>query len=123
MSDRLENRDCQAVDHLYETGLVVTSECSLPVRWVRPSIRVVPLHIIFGSESYREGVDINTAQFYDRLRKSTVPPTTSGPSPGQYLEALHEVEGRAVLMLTPDRRLSVTYESAVLAARLYAEEG
>ena len=33
-----------------------------------PNWRVVPLYVLFGDESYRDGVDLTAAEFYERLR-------------------------------------------------------
>lgn len=50
-------------------------------------VTIVPLRVIFGNEAYREGVDITTEEFYERLVKSRQLPTTSAPSVGDFQEA------------------------------------
>ena len=45
-------------------------------------VSVVPLSVIFGDETYKEGVQIGHDLFYDKLVRSKVLPTTSAPSPG-----------------------------------------
>jgi DegV family protein with EDD domain len=84
---------------------------------------VVLLRIVFGDEVLRDGVDITAESFYARLESGEVP-TTSTPSPGEYLEALRDCEAQSdIVCLTIPRTLSAMHESATLAARLLAESG
>jgi len=104
------------------TGLVVAAESCLPPDLMSPAVRVLPLHIIFDQRSFRDGVDITTDRFYELLRTSPTMPTTSIPSPAEYLEAIRNVDGDAVLVLTTHERLSGMFGAAALAARLYRDE-
>lgn len=45
------------------------------------SIEIIPLNVIFGNETYAEGVDITMEQFYEKLASVKQLPTTSQPSP------------------------------------------
>jgi len=60
-------------------------------------VTIVPLQVIFGNEAYREGVDITTEEFYERLVRSRQLPTTSAPSVGDFQEVyerlLREADG------------------------------
>lgn len=77
-------------------------------------ITVVPLHVRFGDEVYRDGVDITTERFYDELVHSEVLPTTSVPSPGDFVEAYDKVaeETDEILVVVISSKLSGTYEVA-----------
>ena len=81
-------------------------------------IEVVPLTLRFGSQSYRDGVDISKEDFYAKLREATEMPTTSVPSPGQFVETYRRAveAGRRVLSVHLSGALSGTYNSALLAA-------
>ena len=57
----------------------------LPETVARYDIRVVPLKVIFGNESFAEGVDITNEEFYQRLTKSKALPTTSQPSVSDFI--------------------------------------
>ncbi len=46
------------------------------------SITVVPLYVHFGTEVFREGLDIQLPEFLSRLKASPQLPTTSQPSAG-----------------------------------------
>lgn len=84
---------------------------------------VIPLRIVFGDEVLLDGVDIRGESFYARLESGEVP-TTSTPSPGEYLEALRDCDAQSdIVCLTIPRSLSAMHESATLAARLLAENG
>lgn len=84
-------------------------------------VRVVPLRIVFGDRVYHDGVDMTPDEFYARLAAGETP-TTSTPSPGEYLEAFRAAESDHVVCLTIPASLSAMHESATLAARLLAEE-
>jgi DegV family protein with EDD domain len=80
-------------------------------------IRVVPLHVSFGDEHFTETVDLTNVQFYQRLRAGGKP-TTSQPSPGEFLEAYTELakEADAVISVHASAKLSGTFQSATIAA-------
>jgi DegV family protein with EDD domain len=79
---------------------------------------VVPLTFSFGpEETYTDKVDLSNAEFYEKLSKSPVPPTTSQPSAGDFVSAYESLSAYDdVLVLTLSRKFSGTYESAVSAA-------
>jgi fatty acid kinase fatty acid binding subunit len=82
-----------------------------------PNWRVVPLYVLFGDESFRDYVDLGPEQFYAKLRSSPVTPTTSQPTPGDFLstyEGLAQYE--RVFSLHIGSTWSGTYEGAVAAA-------
>ena len=68
-------------------AVVTDSTADLPGDWrERYDIEVVPLKVIFGEETFRDGVDMNNKEFFARLATSTKLPTTSAPSPGEFAE-------------------------------------
>jgi DegV family protein with EDD domain len=67
--------------------IVTDSTCDLPPEVIAElKIAVVPLYVNFGSESYRDGVDLTRDQFYARLPGSHPPPTTSAPGTDAFVE-------------------------------------
>ncbi|MBA7662748.1 Protein DegV [subsurface metagenome] len=78
-------------------------------------ITVVPLHVRFGTEVYRDGVDLTAEQFYDRLVHSKTLPVTSVPSPGSFAEAYDKLaeETDEILAIIVSAKLSGTYEVAL----------
>ena len=99
--------------------IVTDSTCDIARATVeRLGITVVPAYVLFGEESFRQGVDINPTQFYQRLTSSPQFPGTSQPTPGDFTEKLEPLvaEGHQVLCITIPRQLSGTYNSAAQAA-------
>jgi DegV family protein with EDD domain len=48
-------------------------------------IRIVPLVVSFGADTYRAGVDLTTAQFWERMTAPDAPfPKTAASSPGEF---------------------------------------
>jgi fatty acid kinase fatty acid binding subunit len=100
------------------TAIVLDSTADFPEAGTRfPNWRVVPLYVRFGAESYRDYVDIEPAEFYARLRTAEELPTTSQPTPADFLAAYDELaEYDRVLSLHLSRKLSGTFQSAGNAA-------
>ena len=99
--------------------IVTDSTCDISRDTVeRFEISVVPAYVMFGEQSYRQGIDINPTQFYARLQSSAQLPSTSQPTPGDFTEQLQPLvsEGHQVICITVARQLSGTYNSAVQAA-------
>lgn len=50
------------------------------------NIHIVPMPVIIDGKTYREGVDLTTDQFYDKLRTSDSFPSTSQPAVGELVQ-------------------------------------
>jgi len=100
------------------TAIVLDSTADFPEAPERfPNWRVVPLYVLFGDESYRDYVDLSPEQFYARLRSSPELPTTSQPTPGDFLTTYEELSGyERIYSLHLSAALSGTYQSARTAA-------
>jgi DegV family protein with EDD domain len=100
------------------TAIVLDSTADFPDAPARfPNMRVVPLYVRFGEESYRDYVDLGPDAFYDRLREAPELPTTSQPTPQDFLAVYEELAGyERILSLHIASNLSGTYASAGLAA-------
>jgi DegV family protein with EDD domain len=100
------------------TAIVLDSTADFPdAQQHHPNWRVVPLYVNFGADSYRDGVDLTAAQFYDRLRAANETPTTSQPTPGDFRAAYDELSGyERIIVLSLASTLSGTHQSAVSAA-------
>jgi fatty acid-binding protein DegV len=74
------------------TAIVLDSTADFPEAPERfPNWRVVPLYVLFGDESFRDYVDLTPEEFYVRLRIADELPTTSQPTPGDFLAAYEEL--------------------------------
>lgn len=98
--------------------IVTDTTAYLPESYVREhDIRVVPLNVHFGVEAFKETVEITNDEFYARLKTAPALPTTSQPSPGDFLDVFRPLvdAGHEVLVLPLSSRLSGTYSSATAA--------
>ncbi len=83
------------------------------------NMRIVPLYVLFDGESLRDHVDIGPEQFYERLAASKTLPTTSQPTPADFLACYEELRAAGfarIWSLHVTSKLSGTYESALRAA-------
>ena len=82
-------------------------------------IRIVPLVVTFGSDTYRAGVDLSTAEFWQRMTAADAPfPKTAASSPGDF-KAIYDgvfAEGAdAIVSVQPANQLSGAIKSAEIA--------
>jgi DegV family protein with EDD domain len=101
------------------TALVLDSTSDYPEAPERfPNVRVVPLYVRFGDETFRDYVELEPREFYDKLRTSPVLPATSQPTPQDFIDVY---EGLAryprIYSLHISSKLSGTFQSAELAAQ------
>ena len=96
--------------------IVTDSIADLPPQVVQElGITVVPLNVRFGSEVYRDGIDLTSDEFYERLVHSQTLPVTSVPSPGAFAETYDSLaeETDEILAITLTSKLSGTYDVAL----------
>jgi DegV family protein with EDD domain len=106
------------------TAIVVDSTADFPEARQRfANWRIVPLYVRFGDESFRDYVELEPEAFYERLTAAAETPTTSQPTPGDFLACYRELEEcERILSLHIAGGLSGTVESARAAARLVGDE-
>lgn len=98
--------------------VVTDSTADLPPELVHDlGITVVPLTVNFGTASFRDGIDMTAEEFYERLSRADPLPTTSQPTPADFLQVYQTLgrESDAILSIHISCRLSGTHNSAVLA--------
>ncbi len=82
-------------------------------------IEIVPVYVRFGTECYRDGVDLSPAEFYEKLSASSIFPNTSQPSPddfaGAYSRNLTKYDG--IVSIHISSRISGTLHSAEIAVK------
>lgn len=100
-------------------AIVVDSTSYLPEDLLKKNnIYTIPLNIILGEESYREGIDLTTDEFFTRMREMDELPRTSQPSIGDYillLESLRRDGYTDVISFHLSAGISGTYQSAISA--------
>ncbi len=103
------------------TAVVLDSTADFPDAPERyPNFRVVPLYVRFGDESFKDYVEIDPQRFYERLTTATELPTTSQPTPADFLATYEELAPsyEHILSLQISSTLSGTFASAQSAAEL-----
>jgi DegV family protein with EDD domain len=101
--------------------LVTDSVSDLPPEVAKElDITVIPLHIQFGNDTYKDRVDLSAEEFYDRLQHSSVLPSTAAPSPGVFTEIFDNLAAKynQILGVFVSRKLSATYEAALQGIKL-----
>ena len=83
----------------------------------RHHIAMVPLQVVFGDESFQDRLGLRPEEFYRRLRAAKELPTTSQPTPGDFVRVLRDARAEAneVVAVLLSASLSGTYGSAQAA--------
>ena len=82
-------------------------------------IEVVPLNVHFGSDVYKDRVNLMPDTFYDKLINDDVLPTTSQPSVGEFIDVYERLGSDAdgIVSVHISEKLSGTMNSARLASQ------
>jgi DegV family protein with EDD domain len=85
----------------------------------RHHIALVPLQVVFGDETFRDRVELKPDEFYRRLRTARDLPTTSQPTPAEFVRVLRSARAEAdeVVAVLLSAGLSGTFGSAQAAVR------
>lgn len=100
--------------------IVTDSSADLtPEQAAEHGIRIVPLSIRFGDEEFTDGVNLSTAEFYEKMTSTGLLPATAAPAPGAFEAAMREAgaNGDPVVCVNISSDLSATMQSAENAAR------
>lgn len=87
----------------------------------RLGIRMIPLSVIFGDETYREEIDMTADEFFVKIKQNPKLPTTSQPSVGEFVDlftAIREEGYEAVISIHLSSGISGTYQGAVTAGTM-----
>ncbi len=101
-------------------AIVADSSADLPDGVLdRHHIALVPLQVMFGDETFRDRVELKPEDFYRKMRASKAHPTTSQPTPGEFVQVFREAKAAAeqVVVVLLAARLSGTYQSAASAVK------
>ncbi len=107
-----------------KVAIATDSSACIPRELVEKyDIGIVPLNVIFGDKTYRDGIDISPTEFYTLLREVKELPTTSHSSPGTHLEAYRKASQKAptILCITLSSKFSGQFNSARIAMEMAKE--
>ena len=84
----------------------------------RLGILHLPMKITFGTEEFKDTVNLSHREFYEKLIESDELPKTSQITPSEFAEEFKSVteNGDSAVVITLSSRLSGTYQSALIAA-------
>jgi DegV family protein with EDD domain len=107
-------------------AVVTDSTTYMPPELVKQySISIAPQVLIWGDQTYKDGVDIESREFFTRLKTAKVMPTTSQVSVVSFQEIFQDCvdKGKEVLALLVSSKLSGTVQSAMQARELMGSAG
>lgn len=102
-------------------AIVTDSVADLPPEVAEEfGISVVPLVVRFGTDLYRDSLDLSPDQFYERLRTSKILPATSVPPPVAFADVYDKLAQKTneIVVISLTAKLSATYQVALQAAGL-----
>lgn len=105
--------------------VVTDSTADLPPEIVKEyGITVVPLYVLFGENMYRDGVDMTKDQFFERLLKDPIHPSTTQPTPQDFVDVYEKLdpENDGIISIHIARKMSGTCNSADQAIQLMGKK-
>ena len=115
-----------AHDDRRTVAVVADSSADLPDTVLdRHRITLVPLQVIWGPDTFRDRVELKPAEFYRRLRTARELPTTSQPTPGEFVRVFRDgrQEAHEVVAVLLSSGLSGTWQSAAAARKASQLDG
>jgi DegV family protein with EDD domain len=98
-----------------KVAIVTDSTAHIPENLLRNlDIEVAPLQVIWNNQIYRDGIDMQPSEFYERLKTTTVMPSTSQVTPAGFMEVYKKLleQDFDILSIHISGKLSGTLDSA-----------
>jgi DegV family protein with EDD domain len=105
--------------------IVTDSTADLPPQLAKElDITVVPVYLRFGDEVYRDVVDISQDEFYRRLINDPIHPSTTQPTPQDFIDVYKELSKKAdgIISIHVSSKLSGTCNSALRGKEAVGKE-
>ena len=106
-------------------AVVTDSTCDLPKKIIEKyNISVVPLNVHFGEDTFLDGIDLKSDEFFQKLANSEFHPTTSQPSVGRFLEIYNDLlkTHDYIISIHISDKLSATFNTALQASNQLSNE-
>lgn len=100
------------------------STSDLAPEWIQQyDIGIIPLYVVFGEESLKDGEEIKPEQLYERVSRHGSLPKTAAPSPADFMTAFQPYieQGDDIFYISLSSELSSTYQNALLASSEFPE--
>jgi DegV family protein with EDD domain len=114
-----------ASNRKFDIGLITDSTCDLPMELIEKyQIQVIPLTVHFGQDFYLDRLTIQPQQFFDKLRKSDVYPTTAQPAISEFLNRYNYLAThyQSIISAHISSGMSGTWQNSYNAARKISNE-
>ena len=87
-------------------------------------VHSVPLDVVWGDETYQDGINLFPDEFYEKVKTAEVLPTTSQPSPKAFVDTYQALlqEGYQIISLHISEGISGTVNSARQAKKMIGED-
>lgn len=102
-----------------QVKIITDSTADLPTEVAEAlGISVLPVNIHFGAKTYRDGIDITAPEFFDRLGRNSVYPTTTPPPMSLFDETYAELMKKTdeIVAIHVSSKLSKTFQYSQRAA-------
>jgi DegV family protein with EDD domain len=107
--------------YFYMKTAVVTDSTAYIPKDLRDKldIHMIPLSVIFGTETYREEVEITASEFFEEVKNRELP-TTSQPPVGEFVQLFEQLskDYDAVVCIHLSSGISGTFQGAVSAGEM-----
>lgn len=100
------------------------STSDLPAAWLTEyRIGIIPLYVVFGDETFKDGVDMTPTELYRKVETGGSLPKTTAPSPKDFMDAFAPYidRGEDIVYISLSSKLSSTYQNALIAAGEFPE--
>ncbi|MDD3635960.1 MAG: DegV family protein [Bacteroidales bacterium] len=114
-----------ASNRKFNIGLITDSTCDLPMELIEKyQIQVIPLTVHFGQDFYLDRLTIQPQQFFDKLQKSDVYPTTAQPAISEFLNRYNYLAThyQSIISAHISSGMSGTWQNSYNAARKIKNE-
>lgn len=104
--------------------ITADSTCDLGEHVVKRNVGIVPLSVILGANTYRDGVDIMPKNIFDYVEKTGELPKTAAPNVSDYeaFFASYVDDGYTVIHYNISRKASSSHENALIAAQKFGDK-
>jgi DegV family protein with EDD domain len=103
------------------TALITDSTCDIPQAMINQyGITIIPLGVVWGNEILHDRVDLTPEEFYRRLDKDPVWPTSTLPSPADFEKVYRDVIAKGakeIVVITISGAMSGTFQIAEQAGK------
>ncbi|HZU85874.1 MAG TPA: DegV family protein, partial [Anaerolineaceae bacterium] len=104
-------------------AIITDTDSSLPAELAaQHGIRLIPITVHFGEESYISGVNLDDVKLFEMIDARKKLPTTSAPSPNSFIKAFQaafDAGAEQIICICVSSKISATYQSAMTALEMF----